>query len=104
MYDIIKLAIRKAKQSSCRHKVSAIGFSRKGDLIGTAINMNRIAKKGCSIHAEIALIRKFGRKLKTIVICRTNKSGDILPIRPCESCLSMANRYNINIKTVKDIL
>lgn len=103
MNHIVSLAIKKAKQSNCRYKVSALGFNRKGDLLGTAINMNRLPRKGCSIHAEIALIKKYGRKLKTIVICRTNKRGDIRPITPCKTCLAMLNRYDIDIKTIRDI-
>jgi len=100
---ITKLAIRKAQQSTCRYKISALGFNRKGDLIGTAINMHRLSKPGCSIHAEIALIKKHGRSLDTIVICRTNKSGSVLAIHPCKTCLMMANRYRIIIKTIKEI-
>ncbi len=97
------LAIKKAKQSSCRFKVSAIGFNRKGDLIGTAVNQHRISKPGCSIHAEIALIKKIGRSLKTIIICKTNKTGGILPIHPCRTCASIALRYNIDIKTIGEV-
>jgi len=95
--NITNLAIKKAKQSDCRYKVSAIGFNHKGDLIGTAVNQHRISKPGCSIHAEIALIKKCGRKLRTIIICRTNKSGDILPIHACRTCSMMAERYGIRI-------
>ena len=99
--DMIQiLALKKASQSSCRFKVSAIGFNRKGDLIGTAVNQHRISKPGCSIHAEIALIKKMGRSLRTIIICRTNKTGGILPIHPCKTCTNIALRYNIDIKTI----
>jgi tRNA(Arg) A34 adenosine deaminase TadA len=97
------LALKKASQSSCRFKVSAIGFNRKGDLIGTAVNQHRISKPGCSIHAEIALIKKMGRNLSTIIICRTNKTGGILPIHPCKTCANIASRYGIVIKTIGEI-
>ena len=103
MNQITKLAIKKAQQSNCRYKISALGFNRKGDLIGTAINMNRLAKKGCSIHAEIALIKKHGRSIHTIIICRTNRAGTLLAIHPCNTCMYMAGRYGITIKTIKDI-
>jgi cytidine deaminase len=98
--DITKIAIKKAQQSICRYMVSAIGFNNKGDIIATASNKNRIAKKGMSIHAEIELIRKHGRKIRTIIICRTNKSGDLLPIHPCHSCQRMAEAFNIKIRTI----
>ena len=99
---IIRLAIKKARQSSCRYKISALGFNRKGDFIGSAINAKRLPKHGCSLHAEIALIRKYGKRLSVIIICRTNKTGTSnLPIHPCPTCSSMANRYSITIKTVR---
>lgn len=97
---IYSLAIKKASQSSCRYKVAAIGFNHKGDLIGSAVNQHRLNKLGCSIHAEIALIKKYGRQLNTIVICRTNRRGAVLPIHPCSTCSKIASKYEIKIKTI----
>lgn len=101
MKHIIKLAIKKAKQSDCRYKVSAIGFNKKGDIIGTAFNKHFINRKGMSLHAEVNLIKKFTKSLKTIIICRSNETGTILPIHPCNACSKLANKYGIIIETIR---
>ena len=103
MKHIIDLAIKKAKQSDCRYKVSAIGFNKNGDIIGSSSNKHLINRKGCSLHAEVNLIKKHARSLRTIIICRTNNRGDILPIQPCRTCSNLANKYGIIIKTIKTI-
>lgn len=100
---IIDYAISKALQSSCTYKVSAIGISRKGDILGCSINKRKICKKGMSIHAEVDLIKKYGRKIKTIIVCRVNNKGNVMPIDPCSTCLKIATRMGINIITVKTI-
>jgi cytidine deaminase len=99
----ISLAINKALQSSCNYKVSAIGLNIKGDIIGTAVNQHRINRYGGGLHAEINLIKKYGKKIKTIIICRVNKGGDILPIHPCDTCKKILDRMNIDIITIKNI-
>ncbi|MFW5804284.1 MAG: hypothetical protein ACOCWG_03525 [bacterium] len=97
---IKKLAIKKAKQSFCRYKISAIGFNAKGEILGRATNIVRFVKKGGGIHAEIKLIRQYKNNLKTILICRVNNTGELLPIEPCENCLKVANKYNIKIISI----
>jgi tRNA(Arg) A34 adenosine deaminase TadA len=99
--SIIRLAVAKASQSTCHYKVSAIGFNHKGDLIGSAINQHRLNKYGGSTHAEVNLIKKYGSKLTSMVICRTNKTGSILPIHPCPRCRGLAMIYGINIATIE---
>lgn len=99
--NIKQIAIKKAQQSDCRYKVSAIGFNRKGDIIGTSCNKHRVNKPGQSIHAEIDLMVRHGRKLRSIVICRTNNSGDLLPIHPCSTCQKFADRYGVIIRSIK---
>ena len=93
-------AISKALQSSCRFKISAIGLNRKGDIIDYSCNHVRYQKDKGGLHAEQLLIRRNGRKLKTIIICRVNNSGDILPIEPCEKCKKIAKRYDIKIVSI----
>lgn len=96
----LELAKKKAQQSTCRYLVSAIGFNSKGDLLGITCNSRRIDKEGYSIHAEIAMLKRFGKKVRTIVICRVNKTGKLLPIKPCNTCQKRLDSYNINVKTI----
>jgi cytidine deaminase len=101
MTDFTDIAIKKALQSTCRFRVSCLAFNDKGDLIGSFFNQHRICSKGQSIHAEIAAIWKLGRKIKTLVLCRVNKKGKLLPIHPCSSCAKMTERFGIDIKTIE---
>lgn len=93
-------AISKALQSSCRFKISAIGLNRKGDVIDYSCNYIRYQRDGGGVHAEQALIKRNGRRLKTIIICRVNNSGDILAIEPCEKCKNIARKYGIKIISI----
>lgn len=101
--DIINLAQRKAKQSRCRYKVSAVGLDRKGHIVGCVMNRHRLPNKGGGIHAEIALMRKYGSKLNSIIICRTNKQGSLLDIHPCKACSQVADKLGIKIYSIQEI-
>lgn len=96
----IKRAIKKAQSSKCREKVSAIALNHQNEIIGFARNTPRFVKKGGSIHAEMALMARYGKNIKTLLICRTNKSGDMLPIHPCPICKNKAEELGIRITTL----
>lgn len=98
---IVEYARSKALQSACTYKISAIGFNHKGDMIGSAMNKRHVCLPKMGRHAEEELIKRYGRNLKTIVICRVNNQGELLPIDPCSKCSKMANKLNIRIKTIK---
>ena len=98
---IIDLARSKAGQSTCTFRVSAIGLNRAGDVIGTACNMRGHNGKGMGLHAEINLLRKFGRKIRTAIICRVGGTGNLLPIHPCNTCSKVYSRLGIDILTVE---
>lgn len=102
MEDHVQKAIRKALQSPCQHKVSAISFDHKGDILGFTANAPFINNKGGGIHAEAKAIAIWGRRIKNILICRANNSGQLLPIDPCRNCLKMAFKHGIIIRTIKD--
>lgn len=102
-YNIIKLAKNKALQSLCRYKVSAIGLNRKGDIIVTAINKPMFSTHHGGQHAEMEIVRK-KKGVSSIIICRVNKSGDLLPIDPCTKCKEMAERLNIKIYSLRSKL
>ena len=92
--------IKKAKKSTCTFKISAIGFSKKGNVLGITTNKFKLSKKMGGLHAEEALIKQFTSRLDKIIICRVGKTGDVLPIDPCEKCSKLAKKYNIKIISV----
>jgi cytidine deaminase len=101
--NIIKTAINKAKQSTATYKISALGFNKKGDFIVSAINKKKKCAKGMGLHAEIELIKKYRKCISTILICRVNNNGDILPIDPCDTCRKICKRLNIRIITINSL-
>lgn len=98
---LIEFARKKAGQSNCRYKISALGFNRKGEFIGATFNIKRFMRKGGGIHAEMKLMSIYGTLLKRIIICRVNRNGDFLPIHPCKTCQKKANELNIKIITIE---
>jgi cytidine deaminase len=98
---MFKRMIKKAKQSICRYKIAAIGFNKKGDLIGYAVNKPRFPKPHGGIHAEMALMAHYSINLSTIIIIRTNKKGKLLAIHPCAKCQKVADNLGIKIRMVK---
>lgn len=88
------------------YKVSAVAYSSKGDVLGFATNniRNNIVpiRRGSGRHAERELIKKFGKKIKYIVISRFGNDGDLLPIKPCENCQKIADNLGIKIINLQD--
>lgn len=97
---MIERLIKKASKSHCAHKVSAMAFSRKGNLLGFARNTHRFNRKYGGIHAEAALMKRYGAAISYIIICRTNNNGKPLPIHPCEKCQKIAKKLGITIRTI----
>lgn len=91
-------ALRKANSSMCRIKIAAISVW-KGRIV-YASNRPRYMRKGGGVHAEMALMRRYGKAISEILILRTNKSGHLLPIEPCEVCARKARELGIKIKTI----
>lgn len=102
MSSIFDHIVRKARQSSCRYKVAAIAFDRNGDIIGVVSNSPRFNRMGGSDHAEMKLINRYGKNIKTIVVARLLKSGHITRMDPCKTCAKHAKKLNIIIKTIGD--
>ena len=94
--------IRKALKSCCRYKVLAIGFNRKGDLIGYANNHPMFSMVNGSMHAERKLIMKYGSKVRSVVILRVGNSGNLLPIKPCANCQKMLDKLNVTVQTIEE--
>ena len=101
-HQLIKIAIKRALNSFCRYRISALGFNRKGELISTSFNKPRFCRKGGGIHAEMELMKKHTKSLKSILICRVNNRGKLMPIHPCQTCQDKANDLGIRILTVSN--
>jgi tRNA(Arg) A34 adenosine deaminase TadA len=100
MRHLIKAALKKAEQSECRYRISAIGLNKRGEVIAKTVNQHRFDRQGGGLHAEMLLMRKTGSALKTIIICRIGNSGEIRPIEPCSICAEKAAELGIKIITV----
>ena len=95
-------AIRKAQKTTCRHKIAAIAYDRKGRVLGISKNSGRFTRKGGGFHAEMVIMRKWGRKIKKIIIIRVNVTGSLLPIHPCDVCASKAKDLGIKIYNLNE--
>ena len=92
--DIHKIATR----SPCRYKIAAFGFDRRGELLGYAYNIPRLNKKGGGIHAEINLLRRVDvRRLHSILVIRSSKTGLPSKIDICPSCSRVLNKLGIKV-------
>lgn len=98
----------KAIQSRSNYYIAAAAYTRVGNLLSIACNnvntKQKSTKKGMGIHAERKLIARHGRKIKYIVLSRTNNSGGDLPIHPCENCAKMIDKYGIKIILMHELL
>ena len=93
-----KRLLKKATLSLCRYKVSAVGITSRGNILGYSFNKPRLQKKYGDLHAEMDLIHRYGEKISTIIICRVNDKGThLLPIEPCEKCAKVAEKLGIKI-------
>lgn len=97
---IRKTAISKARQSISGYKISAIGISKNGNIISKATNHPRFDRYGGGLHAEMKLLRKCGNRISTIILCRVNRNGGVLPIEPCPRCKKILDRKMIKVITV----
>lgn len=96
-----KIMLKKASKSICQYKIAALGIDHKGKMIGCMFNRPRFTRKGGGIHAEMALMARYGKNLKTIFILRVGNSGNIRPIDPCIICSKKALELGIKIETLE---
>ena len=101
-----RILFKKAQQSPSKYRISAIALNKKGDILGSASNTYskhgiELSNKFMGVHAERALMERYKGNIKTIIIMRIGKSGNILPVDPCRMCLNIANKMGIKIISVK---
>ena len=99
--EMVGMARSRAEDVVCRARVVAIGFDRRGDFLGIATNSPRINCKGGGLHAEIALLRKYGPKIHSLILCRFGHSGIPRPIEPCEACRRVLTKKGIKVSILK---
>ena len=109
-FAVEELLKEKAAHSPCTYKISAIALDSKGDILGHVTNSHsknwdilekeNIGRAGTASHAERRLIQQYGQLIKTIIICRVGRSGNIRPIDPCPVCQKVASKYGIKIISV----
>ena len=104
--EITSRLLAKAAQSVSAYRVAGCAISKKGEILGFAVNAPyrqsaNIVGKYTGRHAEAALIQQYGDNLKTIIILRIGLGGDILPIDPCPKCAKLAEKYGIKVISVE---
>lgn len=101
---IINRLTNKASNSPSKIKIAAVAFTKRNNILGIESNGFRelsTGKEDCFYgkgkHAEMALIKKFGKKISTIYLFRVGRSGNPLPIEPCSACAKAAKKLGIKI-------
>ena len=107
---LVDLLQEKATHSPCTYKISAICFDKKGNVLGHATNSHSKnwnvldkcgeGREGTTRHAERVLLERYRDLVKTIVICRIGRSGNLRPINPCKTCIKAAAKYGAKIISV----
>jgi hypothetical protein len=99
---IIQRMANKASQSHCLYRVAAMAISKNGELLGFSVNKPRFPRVSGSIHAEMALMSRYGKRIKTIIICRINRTGKLVKINACKTCQEKADELGIKIEGIKE--
>jgi hypothetical protein len=97
------ILFKKARKSLCCFRIAALAIGHKGELLGTSFNKPRFQRKGGGIHAEMVLMARYGKNIKTIAIMRIGGMGDVLPIHACSMCRKKADELGIRIVNISDI-
>lgn len=98
---IIEYAKKKAGQSICKYRISAIGLDKFGKVLGAAMNRPMLSKYHGGVHAEMSLLQRYKNNVKTIILCRVSASGNLLPIDPCERCAKVLDKMNIKVVSIR---
>lgn len=101
---IISCLKKQAEKSPSAYRIGGIAVSKRGNILGTAFNTFRVEQltpgPGTNNHCEAVLIKKYGRRISTIIIMRIGRGGAILKIDPCQACQKLADKLGIKIITV----
>lgn len=100
MNKVTEKARKASAKGITRYFIVAAGYSRKNDLLDVKNNIPSLIPGIRTKHAEGILMKRYGRKLKKIVIYRVGHSGEKLPIEPCVACKKLADRLGIKIESL----
>ena len=103
MEDVVEIVRKKALKSICNTRVGAVGISDDGRVILSTFNRPRFYHPGGGTHAEMDIMRRCGKNLKSILICRVNPKGKILPLHPCSVCKAKADELGIKIYSAFEV-
>lgn len=110
-YNLVPRMKKKLKpnenKTPLKYKIAALAVTKKGNILDIKYNNFRMGlsnRKGAGLHAEQDLIHKYGNQIDTIYILRIGKSGDCLPIHPCETCKSIAEKRGIKIIPLHEVV
>ena len=100
--NLLDKAIKKAtkRPKHATHGVIALGFNHKGDYVGMRSNnfgcLNATGLgRGKGKHAERELIKRYGAKIRKIVIIRSGRSGSLIAMHPCENSQKVIDKLGI---------
>lgn len=82
-----------------RYRVVAIGLDHRNSIISIKSNLPRLINRGW--HAEELLLHSTPRCLSRIIIARFGRTGDLLPIDPCEQCQRLAVKFGVRIERIQ---
>jgi cytidine deaminase len=101
--QFVERAKRKASQSICKFYVAALGFNKSGICVMTRTNRPRFSRYGGGLHAEQLIMREAKAKgIVKILICRVGRSGELRPIKPCDTCQKIADKLGIEIVSIQE--
>ncbi len=96
-HTILENLKKKTLKSHCSYYVGCVGFDKNFNFVGSSINQPRLHKEGGGVHAELNLLKKFGPRIKHILLCRLGKSGKFRPIHPCKNCRKVLDKMGIRV-------
>ncbi|MER5418132.1 deaminase [Streptomyces virginiae] len=98
--SLIRLAIRQAYQSKCRHKVGAV-LVAGSRVIAAAPNRQRnspfVDYRNSTFHAEVAALRRArGAPATVVFVARVNAACVPMLARPCPACVQTLSLAGIS--------
>lgn len=103
--QLTKRMVKKGISVTNTYKVVCAAFNHHGELLGivsnTFRNDNVKPARFAGYHAEMRAIHRWGLAIKSMIIMRIGRSGDILPIDCCPKCESVLNKLEIKVFKVR---
>jgi len=100
--QLITRILRVGLKSSCRYRVVACGVDSNGTIINIKSNQPRLKTRGA--HAEERVIFSSPKTLAKIIIARIGAKGQFLPIDPCDKCQELADKRQVKIERLFNLL